>query len=65
MYGKMHGCLCNNQQYMGNITENWLLFNNIHAGIGEIVGMGYHVDNMQTMQTVELQLMSSHGSRTK
>ena len=30
------------------------LLRNIHAGIGEIAGMGYCVDNMQTMQTVEL-----------
>ena len=41
------------------------LFGNIHAGIGEIAGTGYHVDNMQTMQTMESQLMTSHGSCTK
>ena len=34
-------------------------------GIGEFVGMGYHVDDMQMMQTIELQLMTSHGSHTK
>ena len=26
------------------------LLGNIHTGIGEIVGMGYHVDDMQMMQ---------------
>ena len=45
--------------------ENWLLTRNIHAGIGEIMGMGYHVDDMQMMQAIESQLMTSHGSHTK
>ena len=35
------------------------LLGNVYVGIGEIVGMGYHLDNMQMMQTVELQLMMS------
>ena len=35
------------------------LLSNIYAGIGEITGMGYHVDNAQMMQTVKLQLMMS------
>ena len=39
------------------------LLSNVYMGIGEIAGMGYCVDNMQTMQTVELQLMTSQGSR--
>ena len=38
---------------------------NIYAGIGEITGTEYHVDDVQTMQTVESQLMMSQGSRTK
>ena len=41
------------------------LLGNIYAGIGEFVGMGYHVDDMQTRPPVELQLMMSHGSHTK
>ena len=41
------------------------LLGNIHRGIGEFVGMGYHVDDVQMMQTIELQLMMSHGSHTK
>ena len=41
------------------------LLSNINAGIGEIVGMGYHVFNMQMMQTDELQLMMSQRSHTK
>ena len=38
---------------------------NVDAGIGEFMGMGYCVDDMQTTQTIELQLMTSCGSRTK
>ena len=41
------------------------LLSNIYGGIGECAGMGYHVDDMQTMQTVESQLMMPHGSHTK
>ena len=41
------------------------LLGNVYMGIGEITGMGYHVDDMQMIQTVELQLMTSQGSRTK
>ena len=41
------------------------LLANIHVGIRELVGTGYHVDDMQTMQTVESQLIMSHGSCTK
>ena len=41
------------------------LLRNVHAAIGEIAGMGYHVDDMQMMQTIELQLMTSCGSCTK
>ena len=35
------------------------LLSNVYAGIGEIVGRVYLVDDMQTMQTVESQLMTS------
>ena len=35
------------------------LLGNVYMGIGEITGMGYHVDNVQMMQTVKLQLMTS------
>ena len=41
------------------------LLRNVDAGIGEFTGMGYHVDDMQMTQTIELQLMTSCGSRTK
>ena len=41
------------------------LLGNIYAGIGEIAGTGYHVDDRQTMQTVKSQLMTSWGSCTK
>ena len=41
------------------------LLGDIHAGIGEFVEMGYHVDNMQMMQKVESQLTTSCGSHTK
>ena len=32
---------------------------NVYMGIGEITGTGYHVDDMQMMQTVKPQLMMS------
>ena len=41
------------------------LLSNANMGIGEITGTGYHVHNMQIMQTDELQLMMSQGSHTK
>ena len=45
---------------MQEISQNTgYLLSNIYTGIGEITGMGYHVDDVQMMQTVELQLMTS------
>ena len=41
------------------------LLGNIDMGIWEFTGMGYHVDDVQTMPPVELQLMMSWGSHTK
>ena len=41
------------------------LLGNVYMGIGEIVGMGYCVDNVQMVPPVELQLMMSWGSCTK
>ena len=35
------------------------LLSNVYMGIGELMETGYHVDDMQTMQTVELQFMMS------
>ena len=35
------------------------LLSNIYVGIGGIAGMGYCVDDVQTMQKVESQLMMS------
>ena len=49
----MHGHLGNNQWYTGNITKHYFLLGNVEAGIGEFTGMGYHVDNMQMLQTAE------------
>ena len=41
------------------------LLRNVDVGIWEFAGMGYHVNNVQTMQTIESQLMRSCGSCTK
>ena len=41
------------------------LLRNVHMVIGEFAGTGYCVDDMQMMQTIESQLMMSHGSCTK
>ena len=41
------------------------LLRNVYAGIGGIMGMGYCLDDVQMMQTVESQLMTSQGSCTK
>ena len=41
------------------------LHGNVDAGMGEFVGTGYHVDDVQTMPPVESQLMMSWGSHTK
>ena len=43
---------------------NSYLLSNVDAGIGEFVGTGYCVDDMQMVQTVESQLMMSWGSCT-
>ena len=40
------------------------LLRNVDVGIQEFTGMGYHVDDMQMMQTDELQMMMSCGSHT-
>ena len=45
-------------------STNYLL-SNVYMGMGEITGMGCHVDDVQMMQTVKMQLMMSCGSRTK
>ena len=51
---------------MQEISRNTsYLLSIVSMGIGEFTGMGYHVDNMQTMQTVKSQLMTSCGSCTK
>ena len=41
------------------------LLSNVYVGIREFTGMGYHVDDMQTMPPVKSQLMTSWGSCTK
>ena len=52
VHGKYHG-------------KTSYLLGNIDMGIWEFAGMGYHVNDMQTMQTIKSQLMTSHGSHTK
>ena len=52
VHGKYHG-------------KTGYLLGNVDMGIWEFVGMGYHVNDVQTMQTTELQLMTSCGSHTK
>ena len=45
---------------MREISQNTgYLLGNLYVGIGEIAGMGHHVDNVQMMQTVKSQLMTS------
>ena len=45
---------------MWEISQNsGYLLSNIFMVIGEFVGTGYHVNDMQVMHTVELQLMMS------
>ena len=52
VHGKYHG-------------KTSYLLRNVDAGIQEFMGMGYHVNNVQMMQTIESQLITSHGSHTK
>ena len=49
--GKYHG------------ETSYLLWN-IYTGIGEFVGMGYCMDDMQMMQTIKSQMMMARGSHT-
>ena len=49
------------RKYHSN-TSN--LLRNVDAGIQELAGMGYHVDDGQTTQTDESQMMMSRWSRT-
>ena len=51
IHGKYHG-------------KTGYLLGNVDAGIQEFVGMGYHVDDVQTTWTDESQMMMSHGSHT-
>ena len=51
IHGKYHG-------------KTGYLLGNVDAGIREFAGMGYCVDNIQTMQTDKLQMMTSCGSHT-
>ena len=45
--------------------ETGYLLGNVDVGIWEFTGMGYCVNDMQMMQTIELQLMMLRGSHTK
>ena len=49
------------RKYHGKTS--YLLWN-VDAGIQEFTGMGYCENDMQTMQTIKLQLMMSCGSHT-
>ena len=40
------------------------LLRNVDVGIWEFAGTGYHVDDVQTAQTDESQMMTSCGSHT-
>ena len=40
------------------------LLGNVDMGIQEFAGMGYHVDDVQMMQTDKSQMMTSCGSHT-
>ena len=51
IHGKYHG-------------ETGYLLGNVDVGIRKLTGMGYHVDDMQTMWTDESQMMTSHGNCT-
>ena len=48
-----------------NHRKTGYLLGNIDAGIRKFVGTGYHVNDMQTMQTIESWLMTSCRSCTK
>ena len=52
VHGKYHG-------------ETSYLLRNVDMGIWDFAGMGYHVNDVQMMQTIKSQLMMSHGSHTK
>ena len=45
--------------------ETRYLLGNVDVGIQEFVGMGYHEDDVQMMQTDESHMMTSCGSRKK
>ena len=48
------------------ISQNTgFLLRNVDAGIQEFMGTGYHVNNMQMMQTIASQLMMLCGRCTK
>ena len=51
IHGKYHG-------------KTSYLLGHVDMGIREFAGMGYCVDDVQTMQTDELQMMTSCGSCT-
>ena len=49
IHGKHHG-------------KTGYLLGNVDTGIREFAGMGYCVNDVKTMQTDKLQMMTSHGS---
>ena len=59
-------CMGRQMDAFATINDTWeksqstgYLLGKIYVGIGEIVGTGYHVDDVQMMQTVKLELMMS------
>ena len=55
----------NNMREISCLRNTSYILSNVYVGMGEFAGAGYHVDNMQMMQTAESQLMMSWGSGTK
>ena len=64
MYGKMHGQFHNNQQYVGNITVLLVTYSGTLTQELRIRRNGNHMNNRQTRQTDESQMMTSRRSRT-
>ena len=62
----MHGCLRNNQQYMGNIMENWLLTQEHSCGYWGIrrngIPCGQHADDADRGVAVDDVMWKSHKS---
>ena len=69
MYGKMHGCLCNNQRYVGNIMEIQLLTQECSYGNWGIRRNGIlcecHADDASSRVAVDDITWKSHKTITQ